>query len=178
MTLIRLLIAAALLGDAAQVSGQENPPVAPKTGTVEGVAIDEKSGEGIAKALIILRRDQEGGMGEITDAKGKFTLRDVDPGVYTLSVERDGYVVAGGPSQTVSVQAGQTTSDVKLKLQRTGAVSGRILDADGDPIFGVSVVVSPARATKNARPGSCYATTNDRGEYRVFHIPPAGYRDR
>lgn len=175
MTFIRLLIVSALVGEAAQVSGQENPPVSPKTGSIAGVAIDEKSGEGIAKALIILRCDQEGGLGEITDAKGKFTLRDVDPGVYTFSVERDGYVVAGGQSQTVSVQAAQATSDVKLKLQRTGAVSGRILDADGDPISGVGVVILPARAIKNARPVS-FATTNDRGEYRVFHIPPARYR--
>ena len=96
--------------------------------------------------------------------------------MYTLSVERDGYVVARGKPQTVSVQAGQTTSDVKLKLVRTGTVSGRILDADGDPISGVNVVVSPTRATKTARPASWYAATNDRGEYRVFHIPPAGYR--
>ena len=176
MTFIRLLIASALLGNAAQVSGQENPPVSPKTGSIAGVAIDDKSGEGIAKALIILRRDREGGLGEITDAKGKFTLRDVDPGVYTLSVERDGYVVARAQPQTVSVQAGQTTSDVKLKLLRTGAVSGRILDADGDPVSGVNVVVSPARAIKNARPLSFYGQTNDRGEYRVFHIPPAAYR--
>jgi hypothetical protein len=175
MTFIRLLIASTLLGETAQVSGQENPPVSPKTGSIAGVAIDEKSGEGIAKALIILRRDREGGLGEITDAKGKFTLRDVDPGVYTLSVERDGYVVARGPSQTITVQAGKTTSDVKLKLLRTGAVSGRILDADGDPISGVGVVILPARAIKNARPVS-FATTNDRGEYRIFHIPPGGYR--
>src|ERR1035441_8429130 len=175
MTFIRLLIASVLLGEAAQVSGQEDPPVPPKTGSIAGVAIDEKSGEGIAKALIILRRDQQGGLGEITDAKGKFTLRDVDPGVYTLSVERDGYVAVRGQPQTVSVQAGKTTSDVKLKLLRTGAVSGRILDADGDPISGVGVVILPARAIKNARPVS-FATTNDRGEYRIFHIPPGGYR--
>jgi protocatechuate 3,4-dioxygenase beta subunit len=65
---------------------------------------------------------------------------------------------------------------VKLKLQRTGAVSGRILDADGDPISGVSVAILPARATKNARPVGSFAATNDRGEYRIFHIPPGGYR--
>ena len=176
MMCIRLLIASVLLGNAAPVSGQENPATPPKTGSVEGVAIDEKSGEGVAKAVVILRRDQEGGIGEITGPNGKFKLRDVDPGTYMLSVERDGYVAARGQAQTVHVQAGQTTSDVKLKLLRTGVVSGRILDADGDPISGVSVVVSPARARKDARPQTYYATTNDRGEYRVFHIPPAAYR--
>ena len=50
------------------------------------------------------------------------------------------------------------------------------LDADCDPISGVNVLVSPARATKNARMGDFYGQTNDRGEYRVFHIPPAAYR--
>jgi protocatechuate 3,4-dioxygenase beta subunit len=170
--------AAALLGAAAQGAGQESPAARPKTGSVAGVVIEEKSEEGIAKAFVILRRDQEGGIGEITGADGKFTLRDVDPGTYVLTVERDGYVVPRGQSQTVQVQAGQITADVKLKLQRTGAVSGRILDADGDPVCNVSVFVAPARASKDARPGNGnrYGTTNDRGEYRIFQIAPGEYR--
>src|SRR5271169_2563025 len=139
---IRLFAAVALLGAAAPAAGQESPADPPKTGSVAGVVIEEKSEERIAKAFVILRRDQEGGIGEITGSDGKFTLRDLDPGTYVLTVERDGYVVPRGQSQTVQVQAGQNTSDVKLKLQRTGAVSGRILDADGNPIPNVSVVMS------------------------------------
>src|SRR6266851_5304363 len=173
---IRLLTAAALLGTAAHIAGQENPVEPPKTGSVAGVVIDEKSGDRVAKAVIILRRGEEGGIGGITGADGKFTLRDVDPGTYVLAVERDGYVVARGQSQTVNVQAGQTTSDVKMKLLRTGAISGRILDADGDPISGVNVVLSAVRARKGARSATAYATTNDRGEYRAFHIAPGEYR--
>jgi len=172
----RLFAAVALLSAAAPGAGQESPVAPPKTGSVAGVVIDEKSEDRIAKAFVILRRDQEGGMGEITGADGKFTLRDVDPGAYVLTVERDGYVVARGQSQTVQVQAGQAIADVKLKLQRTGAVSGRILDADGDPVSNVSVVVSPMRASKDARSGTVYATTNDRGEYRIFQIAPGEYR--
>jgi hypothetical protein len=172
---ILLLTAALLLDTVAAVVGQEKPVEPPKTGSVTGVVIDEKSGARIAKAVVILRRDQEGGVGENTGADGKFTLRDVDPGAYVLAVERDGYVVARGQSQTVNVQAGQTTSDVQLKLLRTGAISGRVLDPDGDPISAVNVVVSAMRAKKDARPAG-YATTNDRGEYRVFHIEPGEYR--
>jgi protocatechuate 3,4-dioxygenase beta subunit len=138
--------------------------------------VDGESGAGVAKAVVILRHDQGGGIGAITDREGKFTLRDVDPGSYVLAVERDGYVVARGQPQTVNVQAGQTTSDVKVKLLRAGAVSGRILDADGDPISGVGVVVSTARAKKDAQSGRGYATTNDRGEYRAFQIAPGEYR--
>jgi len=173
---VRLFVAVVLLGAAAPAAGQEKAAEPPKTGSVSGVVIDEKSEDRIAKASVILRRDQEGGIGQITDSNGKFTLRDVDPGTYVLAVERDGYVVARGQSQTVQVQAGQTATDVKVKLQRTGAVSGRILDADGDPISNVSVVVSPMRAGKDARSQVVYASTNDRGEYRIFHIAPGEYR--
>src|SRR6266404_6034104 len=174
---IKLLTLLALLGNAVPIAGQENPREPAKTGSVAGVVIDEKSGDPVAKALVILRRDQEGGIGEITSADGKFTLRDVDPGTYVLAVQRDGYVVARrGQSQTVNVQAGQITSEVKLKLLRTGAISGRILDADGDPISGVNVVLSAVRARKGARSATAYATTNDRGEYRAFHIAPGEYR--
>ena len=171
-----LVTAALLLGTVAPVAGQENPVDVPKTGSVAGVVIDEKSGARIARAVVILRRDQEGGIGEITGADGKFTLRDVDPGTYVLAVERDGYVVARGQSQTVNVQAGQITSDLQLKLLRTGAISGRVVDPDGDPISGVNVVVSATRAKKNSPSSNGYATTNDLGEYRVFHIAPGEYR--
>ncbi len=173
---IRLLAAVALLGAAAPAAGQESPAEPPKTGSVAGVVIDEKSEDCIAKALVILRRDQEGGVGQITGSDGKFTIRDLDPGTYIVAVERDGYVVARGQTQTVTVQAGQTVSDVKLKLQRTGTITGRILDADGDPVSGVSVVASAMRSARDARSVAGYATTNDRGEYRIFHLAPGEYR--
>ncbi len=175
MMSIRLSISSAILCGVL-LSAQENPAAPPKTGSVAGTVIDEKSGEGIPKALITLRRDPESGLGQITDANGKFALHDVEPGTYTLSVERDRYVVARGQSQTIDVQPGQATSDIKLKLQRTGVISGRILDAEGEPVSGVNVVVSPSRPAKGVQRRSWSAITNDRGEYRAFDIAPGEYR--
>lgn len=166
-----LVVSLALLNAAAQDSSSP-----PKTGSVTGIAIDDKTGEPIARAVIILRHDRDDGVGGVADAKGKFTLREIDPGTYTLSVEREGYVAARRQPQTVIVQAGQDTSDVKVKLLRTGALSGRILDPEGDPVSGVSVLVTLARARKNAPAAPLFATSNDRGEYRIFHIPPAAYK--
>ncbi|HEV3334382.1 MAG TPA: carboxypeptidase-like regulatory domain-containing protein [Bryobacteraceae bacterium] len=162
---------------AVALAAQEHPAEPPKTGTVTGIVIDDKSGDGVPKAVIILRQGQQGdgGIGTTTGLDGKFALREVNPGTYALAIDRDGYVAARGNSQTVTVQAGQTSSDVKLKLLRTAAISGRILDPDGDPVSGVSVNVSAARARKDARPTG-YATTNDRGEYRAFQIAPGEYR--
>jgi hypothetical protein len=175
MTLFRVLMVSVLFGGASPLFPQENP-APPKTGSVSGTVVDEKSGEGIAKALLIVRRDQEGGVGQFTGPDGKFTLHDLEPGTYTISVERDRYVAARGQSQTVSVQAGQTTLDVKLKLQHTGTLSGRIVGGDGEPVSGVNVVASPARQAKGVLRRSWSAATNDRGEYRIFDIAPGEYR--
>ena len=59
------LLGAALLGAALPAAGQENPAEPAKTGSVAEVVIDEKSGDPVAKAVVILRRDQEGGIGGI-----------------------------------------------------------------------------------------------------------------
>src|SRR6266404_243050 len=105
MMRIRPLTVIALLGAAVAIADQENPVEPAKTGSAAGVVIDEQSGDRVAKAVVILRRDQEGGIGEITGSDGKFTLHNVDPGNYVLAVEREGYVAAGRQSQTVSVPA-------------------------------------------------------------------------
>jgi len=62
-----------------------------------------------------------------------------------------------------------------LKLIRTGAISGRVLDNDGEPVTGASVQVVPINQKKGGS-GSQFAATNDRGEYRAFNIPPDKYR--
>ncbi len=63
-----------------------------------------------------------------------------------------------------------------MELLRTGTISGRILDADGDPITGAGVQVLPLHSQRTGLPGGSYATTNDRGEYRAFNIAPGDYR--
>src|SRR4051812_65457 len=111
---IRLFAVAALLGAAA--ASQELPAESAKTGSVAGIVVDRKSGEGVPKAVVILRRAEQGGIGAITGADGKFTLRDVEPGSYVLVVESAGYVLERREPHTVAVQPGQTTSDVKVPL--------------------------------------------------------------
>ncbi|MBZ5580820.1 MAG: carboxypeptidase-like regulatory domain-containing protein [Acidobacteriia bacterium] len=171
---IRPLAALALLA-AVPVAAQENPQEPPRTGSVAGIVSDGKSGDPVPKAVVILRREEAGGIAAVAGPDGKFALRDVEPGAYVLAVHRDGYVASGEGPQTVVVQAGQTT-DGQLKLLRTGAISGRILDADGDPVSGVNIAVSPARARSGSQFPGGYATTNDRGEYRVFYLAPGEYR--
>lgn len=147
---------------------------AEKPGAVTGVVVEEKSGEPVRKAVVILGREQGESVGAETDAEGAFALRELAPGGYTVRVERDGYTLApGGQPRVVTVTAGEITSGIRLKLVRAAAISGRIIDADGDPVVGANVRIVPLRGrTERAE---AYATTNDRGEYRAFQVAAGSY---
>ena len=157
--------------------GFQLSPTDRSAGTLEGRVLEARSGDraiAIKKALVILKRGQEPGIGTYSDEKGNFQLQ-VEPGAYALTVERDGFVT-DPPSapRTVTVQAGETTRDVTLELVRTGAVSGRIIDADGEPIPRASVQLLSIRNKKRAT--GLAALTDDRGDYRIFQVPPGKYR--
>jgi protocatechuate 3,4-dioxygenase beta subunit len=146
---------------------------AEKPGGAEGRVLDAGSGEPIRKAMVILRRNQESGAAAYTDSKGEFHFAELEPGAYALSATRDGYVASRKePPAVVTVLPEKTQSDLTVKLVRTGVVSGRVLDSDGDPVENASVDLL---AIKGEREGGS-ATTNDRGEYRVFGVPPGKYR--
>jgi protocatechuate 3,4-dioxygenase beta subunit len=146
---------------------------AEKPGGAEGRVVDAGSGEPIRKAMVILRRNQESGAATYTDAKGEFHFAELEPGAYALSAMRDGYVVGRKePPVVVAILPEKTQSDLTVKLVRTGAVSGRVVDADGDPVAGASIQLM---AAKGKREGA-FASTNDRGEYRAYGIPPGKYR--
>ncbi len=151
---------------------------APKLGAVTGAVAESKSGAPVPKALVILRGNQKAGAGDAgigtrTSASGSFAFSDLEPGTYQTTVERAGYVSAPeNEGKTVTVKAGETTSDFKLTLLRTGAISGHVFDTDGEPLAGVSVqVLKPRKGT-----GGWGAISDDLGEYRAFNLAPGKYK--
>jgi hypothetical protein len=119
----------------------------------------------------------------ITDDEGRFVLRDVAVGQYLLTVSKAGFVRGSfglkkdGPS-TFEVTAGQKIDFGDLALSRGGVITGRVLDAAGDPLADVNVVawrliyMTPAS-------GRVMSTrsfpTNDRGEFRLYGLQPGRY---
>jgi hypothetical protein len=164
------LLAGAMLAASLGAHGTD----APKLGGLAGAVVESKSGTPVPKAIVILRRSQDAGIGTRTSASGAFTLVDLEPGTYQIKVERAGFVSAPeNKGKTVTVKAAENTSDLKLILLRTGAISGRVLDTDGEPLARASIQLLPLR---KGGPGGSFATTDDRGEYRVFDIAPGKYK--
>jgi protocatechuate 3,4-dioxygenase beta subunit len=119
-----------------------------------------------------------------TDADGRYEFRDLPAGRYTLTAEKAGFVrLAFGqrrpfePARPVDLADGQFLDQLDFLLPRGGVIAGRVVDEFGDPVAGVFVQALRARSTGGERPlqvaGS--ATTDDRGDYRIYGLPPGDY---
>jgi protocatechuate 3,4-dioxygenase beta subunit len=154
--------------------------------TVEGMVLKSADGMPLKKARVILRR-AEGRPAPVqgtTDADGRFILRDVPPGRYRLFVERNGYArqeygqrSANRPGSVITLQPRQQMRDVLFRMIPSAAIEGRVFDEDGEPMAMVNVQAlrqSYARGQQQLTPAGS-ASTNDRGEFRIFGLAPGRY---
>lgn len=172
----------------ATVAVAQNPsPSRQALCTVSGQVVQEPGGMPIRKVLVSVPknegsttfssdRDPQNRYTTLTDAEGRFRLEGVQAGEYRLSLERNGFVTPTRRSRIysstlISLTAGQDLTGILLRMQPVGVVQGKIVDEEGDPMPGVSVIaMSPT--TRN---GFANATTNDLGEYRLAGLPRGEY---
>jgi protocatechuate 3,4-dioxygenase beta subunit len=77
----------------------------------------------------------------------------------------------------VELADGQQAMNVDLKLARGGVVTGHVLDEEGEPLARAVVTVlrqQYARGEKQLTPAGT-DQTDDRGQYRIFGLPPGDY---
>jgi len=121
-----------------------------------------------------------------TDRDGRFVFRDVKPGRYTVRAVRDGFFgkpVNGTypPTAWVDIElAEKETKQVGLTMAQGAIIAGRIFDSNGTPRSNTQVqAFSTAYQTGFALLQPAVAgppkTTDDRGEYRLFWLPPGEY---
>lgn len=156
---------------------------------VEGLVSNKMTGSPVKGAHVIYTRLSLGQVqasspiSSDTDPQGRFHL-DLSPGSYRLWVERQGFIrqsygshAPDGPSSVLSVTPGEEVHDVAFRMTPLGAISGRVIDEDGEPVQGVGVQVlrmsySSGVPQLTAVGGS---TSNDRGEYRCYELPAGRY---
>ena len=113
-----------------------------------------------------------------TDDQGGFEFADLPGGSYSITVSRaNGFLELSRATQA-TVGEGRTL-DLLVRLERTGAIAGRITDGHGDGVLGVEV---QALRRKDFRGHvtlvpvhSARTATNDLGQFRLFNLPPGEY---
>jgi hypothetical protein len=120
-----------------------------------------------------------------TSTDGRYELRDIPAGRYTLRVERSGYLPLsygqrrpGEQGKPLEIADKEVAEKIDFALPRMGVISGRVLDEVGEPIAGVTVWAMQLRYFQGQRklvPTSGNVRTDDTGQYRLLALPPGDY---
>jgi hypothetical protein len=183
---------------------QQAAPVS-NNGRIEGIVVASGTSQPLAGAeLSLIAEGQRGGAESLaarTQGNGRFKIENVVPGNYRLQIRKLGYFSVA-PTQTrymvtsaVTVAPQQQITNLEFEMVQGGIIKGRVLDDNGQPLMSVRVTAlqesfdqngnprfsatSPVSGTETTTP-NLFATpappaTDDRGEYRLFYLPPGRY---
>lgn len=157
--------------------------------SLDGTVFNKLTGAPVKSAHVMYIRVGQGAgdnaqpISTDTDPSGHYSIR-LDAGSYRLWAERPGYArqtygsrSPEGQGLVISVAAGAELHDLDMRMVPLGAITGAVLDEDGDPVQGVGIQVLRFSYTTGRRqliPVSG-ASSNDRGEYRAYGLPAGRY---
>jgi len=112
-----------------------------------------------------------------TDNNGRSEIANLRPGTYSVSVDEiGGFVFPTRQQYVIVTESG--TAVITVRVERAGAIEGRIQDENGEGILGAQIQavrhLSLGLDTAPAMRGAS-ANTNDRGEFRLFNLSPGKY---
>jgi hypothetical protein len=159
---------------------------APQTGTavIRGRVLADGTDHALPRTQIRATSDKGRPYDANTDGDGRYEVKQLPAGLYTVSASRPNYVAhafgqkrPGGAGTRIEVADGQTIA-VDFNLMRAGVITGRVVDEVGDAITDVQVMPLRSQSVNGNRqlfPSNRAASTNDLGEFRIFGLAPGRY---
>ena len=154
-----------------------------QTGEITGRVIAD-DGEGVANVMVTLYAvEAQSGSPRTTatDENGKFRFSDLNQNEYAINVSYSRGYVQTPPSEAERRRPRyyRIGDDVTVRMTRGGVITGRVTNANGEPVIAVAVTAvivrdaggAPARGGYFSRP----RFTNDRGVYRIYGLTPGTY---
>jgi hypothetical protein len=112
-----------------------------------------------------------------TDDYGAFDFAGLPAGSYDISVQpTNGFL--GLPRARQAIVGEGRALEVPIRLERTSAIAGRIVDGNGEGLLGVEVQAlrkNDFRGHVTVMPAAARASTDDRGQFRLFNLSPGDY---
>ena len=112
-----------------------------------------------------------------TDEDGKFRFTNLPSGKYQVIANLRGYVTTSSPDESPKIyEVGETA---KLTLFKGGVITGRVTDANGEPVVGITVhavkVQKNNQTKKDEFVSNIERRTDDRGVYRIYGLYQGRY---
>lgn len=169
-------------------AGAQNPagPSFAKTSSFEirGILLDAATLQPIPKALVgVAPVTNRGNAAEFTTGDdGHFHFSGLQPGKYTLTAQRRGYLTESlnqheAYSSAVVVGPAIDSSNIVFRLPPEAAISGIVVDEAGEAVRDAQVMLfsSGVRGGMGGTRRAGQTTTDDQGTYHFGHLPPGQY---
>ncbi len=159
----------------------QTPEKKTQTSTVRGtVTIKGKAAPDLAIVVRSTRNRSEAQYVAKTDLEGKYEITGITAGTYEVRPDSPVYVVtAPTGNSTLIIGEGETVEGINFSLIKGGVITGRITSSDGVPLIEQNVfsnITGTNRYAVNLNSGVVrFGSTDDRGIYRIFGLPPGKY---
>jgi protocatechuate 3,4-dioxygenase beta subunit len=165
------------------------PPAVPAgSGALAGMVRDDLN-RLIRRATVAINGDMRLQRSTITDDEGRFSFSNLPAGRFTITVSKPGYPTMSygaqrpnRPGAGVLVGDGQQIQNIVVTLPRGAVLSGTVFDPHGQPMPGIPVMPWEVRTSLTGErtllfpsTGGNATTSDDRGEFRFFGLPPGEY---
>lgn len=119
-----------------------------------------------------------------TDDQGRYQLPGLAAGTYTVRVSKAGFVESAfgqrrplGPATPLQLSDGQHLTRVDVYMSRGGVITGHVRDEAGEPVARARVSAQRFVYVRGERQLASAGSdeTDDRGQFRVFGLPPGDY---
>jgi hypothetical protein len=132
------------------------------------------------------RRGSGGGNSIITDEDGNFQADGLDPIPYTIRVYAPGYVIApNSKASDLFDQRARSYSyigdSVTITMTKGAVITGKVINTAGEPVIGIGISAIRTRdedghpVNEQRRDFIFPHSTDDRGVYRIYGLPPGSY---
>lgn len=162
-----------------------------KTGNsvIRGRIFAADTGKPLRRARISVQAAELGGDGRTTstNAEGRYEIKDLPAGRYTIVVNRSGYLQLRygqrrpfEQGKQLQLLERQQLENVDFTLPRMSLITGRVFDEANEPIAGVRVMAMRSVFFEGRRRlvpsfGGPPAMTDDAGQYRILGLSPGSY---
>jgi protocatechuate 3,4-dioxygenase beta subunit len=147
------------------------------------------AGQPVPNALLTLRLVENSPVSDpvvkaVTDVEGRYQFTGLRAGRYTISAMAPAYV---GPNdahygqlgKNVTLANNETVEGIDFALTRGGVITGRVTDANGQPVIEEQLTVARLDEGEKKQflyfPINSMLKTDDRGIYRVYGLPAGRY---
>src|SRR5262249_1238027 len=138
---------------------------------IHGRVVSAETGDPLVHARVVIFSDAAPLPPIFADEQGRFASAPLPSGRYRLTATKAGYAAT-----SVARLNGLSADDVLVRMPRSSAIAGRVLDRFGEPAAGVPIRLF-SRVPDRTKLGLQMktASTDDLGEYRFGGLPEGTY---